>query len=96
MSKQVCKEAVEEVFAESSVEVVGIQRYHGTLEVAKYMCHLCKRPGLVQMQTATDPDSEIDLGHELRRAGFCDKAISVAPANISALAVLSGADSVVQ
>ncbi len=96
MTKQVCREALDEVFDETTVEVVGTQRYHGSLEVAKYICHLCKRPGLVQMQTAIDSSNEIDLAHELRRAGFCDKAISVAPLNISASAVLSGTNSVVQ
>lgn len=96
MTKQFCTEGKEAVFDSSSVEIVGIEQYHGSLEVARYMCNVCRRAGLVQLETVLGADNPIDLAHELRRANFCDTAISVAPVNISPRAVLSGADSVVQ
>ena len=96
MSKEVCQVAVDAIFDSSSVEISSTEPYHCSIEVGTYLCKLCKRTGLVQMQTVTGVDNQFDKVVELRKSGFCDRAIEVAPENISANAVSSGTNSVLQ
>jgi hypothetical protein len=96
MRKEVCQVAVDAIFDSTSVEISRTEQYRCSIVVGTYLCNLCNRTGLVQMQTVTGIDNQFDNVVELRKSGFCERAIDVAPDNISANAVSSGTNSVLQ